>query len=138
MRALLVAKQAGNRSVWATFRRQAGNTQVDYAKKYSEKIVDIDRYIEETIIPAGLHIGFVELVPDPSDGVRVKIEPHSLLEGLWVQLARKLSQKALIRTCRYCGSMFEAGVGTKKRADATFCCAEHSVRFHSLNRSKGE
>jgi hypothetical protein len=135
-RELLVASQTGNKKVWATFKRQ-NNPSVPDPKSYSEKIVDIDSYIEENLEPAGLHIGFVELLPDPTHGVSLKIEPHSLLDGLWVQLARKLLQKTIVRTCRYCGSMFEAGAGSKKRADATFCCAEHSVRFHSLKRSKG-
>jgi hypothetical protein len=84
-----------------------------------------------------LLMGEVHLEPDPEEGVRLKIRPNSLMQGLWVQLARKLSSKTILRTCRYCGSAFEAGAGSKRRADATFCSSEHSIRFHSLKRFRG-
>jgi hypothetical protein len=128
---LLVAKQTSSKKVWATFRRQ---TALAASRTSPYKGADINRLIEADM-PVG--IGSMELAPDQNEGVRLKIEPYSLLQGLWVQLARKLTQKTIIRTCRHCGSMFEAGSGTKRRSDATFCCAEHSVRFHSLKRSRG-
>jgi hypothetical protein len=87
--------------------------------------------------PIIIEIGQVYVESDPEEGLRLKITPKTLMQGLWVQLARKLSSKTIIRTCRYCGSTFEAGAGSKRRADATFCSREHSIRFHSLNRSKG-
>jgi hypothetical protein len=83
-------------------------------------------------------IGTVDLVPDANRGVRLRITTDVLLAALWWQLGQKLSGTVIVRECRHCGTLFEAGVGTNRRADATFCCNEHSVRFHSLKRSTGE
>ena len=82
-------------------------------------------------------LGHVSLEEDRVKGIKIVIEPDLLISGLWLQLARKLTGPAAVRTCRYCGFLFEAGPGTSKRADATFCCSDHSVRFHSLKRSEG-
>jgi hypothetical protein len=128
---LLVAKQTSTRKIWATFRRQ---TALSESRSSYFKGVSISRLIEADF---SIGIGSIDLAPDQNEGVRLKIEPRSLLAGLWMQLARKLTQRTIVRTCRYCGSIFEAGAGSKRRSDATFCCAEHSVRFHSLKRSKG-
>jgi hypothetical protein len=82
-------------------------------------------------------IGTVYLVPDPKKGLRLRIETDALWGALWWQLGQKLSSNAIIRECRYCGTLFETGPNKGRRADATFCCSEHSVRFHSLKRSSG-
>jgi hypothetical protein len=82
-------------------------------------------------------LGEFYLVPDPEKGLEITIKPYTLMSGLWIQLSRKLSDKSVMRICRHCGKPFEAGPGTKKRADATFCCREHSVRFYSFKRSQG-
>jgi len=38
--------------------------------------------------------------------------------------------------CAHCGNFFKAGAGTGRRIDASFCCDEHRVRYHSLKRSE--
>ncbi len=83
------------------------------------------------------HIGSVSLVENSESGVRLSFTADTLLDALWLQLGQKLSGHRIIRECRHCGSLFEAGADTGLRADATFCCREHSVRFHSLKRSRG-
>lgn len=80
-------------------------------------------------------IGTIDLVPDPKRGVRLRLETDALIAALWWQLAQKLSGDTVIRECRHCGAMFEAGSNTGRRADATFCSSEHSIRFHSLKRT---
>jgi hypothetical protein len=132
-RELLSAKETSNKKVWTAFRRQTAFIMAQAENEPSGKQLDISRIIEKNV---SLSIGTVDLAPDPNIGLRLDIKPFSLKQGLWVQLARKLSRRLLIR-CRECRSMFEVGPGTKKRSDATFCCAEHSVRFHSFNRSQG-
>jgi hypothetical protein len=82
-------------------------------------------------------IGKVGLVEDSDRGVRLRITADSLLDALWLQLGQELSGHRIIRECRHCGTLFEAGPDTGRRSDATFCCGEHSVRFHSLKRSRG-
>ena len=111
---------------------------VDFVQEDSSQAVSVNlnKRLDEMHADRPFFIGEMHLEPDPAEGVRLKIG-GSLYDGLWMQLARKLSSKTVIRTCRYCGSTFEAGAGSKRRADATFCCSEHSVRFHSLNRLKG-
>jgi hypothetical protein len=82
-------------------------------------------------------VGTVLLVPDRKKGVRLLIDTEVLIAALWWQLAQKLSGDAIIRECRHCGILFEAGPSTRLRADATFCSSEHSVRFHSFKRTRG-
>lgn len=82
-------------------------------------------------------IGTVDLVPDFEKGLRPRIETDALRGALWWQLGQKISDIVIIRECRHCGTLFEAGRDTGRRADATFCCSEHSVRFHSRRRSRG-
>jgi hypothetical protein len=84
-----------------------------------------------------LPIAEIDLIADPDRGVRLRLKTESLLNALWWQLVQKLSGNSMVRQCRHCGTLFEVGLGTKRRADATFCCNEHSVRFHSLRRSGG-
>jgi len=80
-------------------------------------------------------IAEVDLIADAANGVRLRLKTESLISALWWQLAQKLSGGSMVRQCRHCGTLFEVGLGTKRRADATFCCNQHSVRFHSLSRS---
>jgi hypothetical protein len=82
-------------------------------------------------------IGTIDLVADKAKGVRLRISTDFLIAALWWQLGQKLSGNSIVRECRHCGTLFEAGPGTNRRGDATFCCNEHSVRFHSLKRSTG-
>jgi hypothetical protein len=80
-------------------------------------------------------IGRVELVGDPTRGLRLKMCPPHLLGALWYQLGLKLSQVTL-RTCPVCDKVFEVGAGTGLRADATFCCREHKVKFFNQKRPR--
>jgi hypothetical protein len=66
--------------------------------------------------------------------------PGNLIQGLKFQLAQSLFGSTIIRACRWCGGLFEAGAGAKVkvRKDSTFCCREHSVLYHSHKRSKGD
>ena len=58
-------------------------------------------------------------------------------ENVSVDLAKVVARKdAVVRQCRHCGEWFEAGPGTRLRADAEFCCGEHKVRHFSLQRSR--
>jgi hypothetical protein len=82
-------------------------------------------------------VGSIELVADPSSGVRLRIRAENLIGALWWQLAQKLSGDAITRECRYCHRWFETGPG-KRRADAKFCSEEHKIRYFSLERSRGE
>jgi len=84
-----------------------------------------------------LSVGSIQLIPDPARGVRLSLTTEDLLGVMLWQLALKLSGTTSFRECRQCGDLFEAGPGCKVRADSRFCCPEHSVRFHSLRRSKG-
>jgi hypothetical protein len=80
-------------------------------------------------------IGRVELVGDPNKGLRLKMCPPHLLGALWYQLGLKLSQ-ATLRTCPVCDKVFEVGTGTRLRADATFCCREHKVKYFNHKRPR--
>ncbi len=81
-------------------------------------------------------MGTIYLVPNPKRGVGLRADVEVLMAGLWWQLAQKLSGDTTIRECRYCGTLFAVGPNTGLRSDATFCSSEHSIRFHSLKRSK--
>lgn len=130
-RELLDARQKSNKKVWTAFRRQTA-FEMAQAEEKPGKQLDISRLMEANV---SLGIGTVDLAPDSNSGIRLDIKPFSLKHGLWVQLTRKLSRTSL-KTCRHCLSLFEVGPGTQKRADATFCCAEHSAQFHSFNRTR--
>ena len=90
---------------------------------------------EDDIRKLDRFIATVHIVADPKKGVRLRIDTEALIAALWWQLALRLTGDAIIRECRHCGTLFEAGHGTGLRADATFCSSEHSVRFHSLKRT---
>jgi hypothetical protein len=84
-------------------------------------------------------VGLIELVSDPSRGVRLRIRAENLIGALWWQLAQKLSGSAIIRECPHCGAWFEAGPGkSRQRADSKFCSEEHKKRYWSLQRSRGK
>jgi len=84
----------------------------------------------------------LRVVADPSTGVEFAVTMPDLIYGLKFQLAQSLMGSTIIRACRWCGCLFEAGAGAKlrkkMRKDSTFCCREHSVLFHSHKRSKGD
>ena len=66
------------------------------------------------------------------------IEPHTLLDGLWLQFGQAITRGARIQTCRLCGEWFEVGYPSDRRLDSKFCRDEHRVQYNSLKRSKGE
>jgi hypothetical protein len=92
--------------------------------------------IEPTLFWLNIPIAAIDLVPDPESGVRLRLNTDSLINAMWWQLGRQLSGNTLVRQCRHCRTLFTVGQGTGRRADATFCCNEHSVRFHSVKRSR--
>jgi hypothetical protein len=85
--------------------------------------------------PIGLEMGSVELVGDPSAGLRLNMRPPHLLGALWYQFGSELSQRTL-RTCPVCDRVFKVGVGTGLRADAMFCCHDHKVKFFNSKRPR--
>jgi len=66
------------------------------------------------------------------------MQPHTLLDGLWLQFGQAITRGARIQTCRLCGEWFEVGYPSDRRLDSKFCCDEHRVQYNSLKRSKGE
>jgi hypothetical protein len=86
----------------------------------------------------GKVVSHLALVADPTTGIKLAVAPIDLIHGLKYQLVQSLIGSTIIRVCRYCGAFFEAGPGGKVRSDATFCCHEHSVLYHSHKRSKGD
>jgi hypothetical protein len=110
-REFLLRKESGPKAVAAFFRSQNGGMAIP-----------------------------LTLVADPSTGVEFAVTPRDLIHGLKFQLAQSLIGSTIIRACRWCGGLFEAGaaakVRKKVRKDATFCCREHSVLYHSHKRSK--
>jgi hypothetical protein len=79
------------------------------------------------------------LAQDPASGsLCLKLAPPTLLAGLWLQLAQKVSGTRPFRQCRYCNGWFETGPGTGRRLDATFCIDDHRVLFNSRKRARGK
>jgi hypothetical protein len=140
-RDLLQAKERSPKKVARVFRSwRLAELQARFYKERGD-MIEARAHVElaqQVDVRLPLFVGDVSVEDDEAEGIRITIKPNSLISGLWLQLARKLSGRASMRTCRYCGSLFEAGPGALRRADATFCCSEHSVRFHSLKRSKGK
>ena len=79
-------------------------------------------------------IGSVELVSDSNTGLGLKMRPPNLLGAMWYQLGLKLS-KGTLKTCPVCDEAFEVGAGGL-RADATFCCNDHKVKFFNRKRPR--
>lgn len=69
-------------------------------------------------------------------GIVFKIEPATLRDALWLQLAQNISTGVKFRRCRHCNEVFRAGQRTGRRADAKFCSDEHRKQFNSLERSR--
>jgi hypothetical protein len=117
-RELLLCKKQGPRKVAALYEAQL---EARYGSEWPESF-DL--------------VGTIDLVPDPARGVRLRLTTDTLIGAMYWQLSRKLSGATVFRECRQCGIPFEAGPGTDVRADSTFCCAKHSVLFHSRRRRK--
>lgn len=75
-------------------------------------------------------------VPPYGPGVLIKLEPKTLLDGIWLQLGQALmGDEVSFRRCEHCGEMFAAGRGTTRRQDARFCIDEHRIAFHVRQRA---
>jgi hypothetical protein len=57
---------------------------------------------------------------DESD-IKLVLEPTSLLQMMWVELALYVTNKSGLRQCDWCGSWFPYGTGTSRRKTARFC-----------------
>jgi hypothetical protein len=80
--------------------------------------------------------GTVGFVVDQANKLQVTISPRSLLGGMWWQLLTALFGSKTLSLCRHCQQWFEAGAGTGRRADATFCSQDCKIRHFSLARTK--
>jgi hypothetical protein len=79
------------------------------------------------------------LAPDPTTGAwKLKLEPPSLLDAIWLQLGQAITSDADLRLCIQCGNPFEAGGKSGRRADAKFCSDECRVNYNSLKRSQAQ
>jgi hypothetical protein len=67
----------------------------------------------------------------------LKLEPRTLLDAIWLQLARVLAGDGEIRHCLYCGVWFAAGGQSGRRQDAKFCSDEHRIAYHNQRRIAG-
>jgi hypothetical protein len=139
-RALIRAKASGLRKVAKVFRSQQLAKAQAQMYNFTRDLKEARRHvqvIEAFGLGLPLTLGWIELKEDPVRGIKIVVKPEDLISGLRVQLVRMLSGPTAVRNCRDCGTLFQAGPGTSRRADATFCCKEHSVRYHSLQRSRG-
>ena len=75
------------------------------------------------------------LVPD-GRSVRIKLSSLRLIDAIWLQMAQASASGRGIAECQRCGTWFEVGPGTGRRADAKFCCDRHRIEHNSLERSK--
>lgn len=82
-------------------------------------------------------VGNFRLAADGKRGFRFVFEATSLLNAIWIQLAKKAAGGVKFGTCRYCGIWFEMGPGTGKRADSDFCKTSHRVAFNRQQQGKG-
>jgi hypothetical protein len=79
------------------------------------------------------------LAPDPTTGAwKLKLEPPSLLDAIWLQFGQAITSDADLRFCIQCGNPFEAGGQSGRRADAKFCSDECRVNYNSLKRSQAQ
>jgi hypothetical protein len=130
-RELLLCKEQGPRKVAALYKAQMYELYVREAKE-----AGLPLPTESEMPDSFWLIGTIDLVPDSARGVRVRLTTDTLIGAMLWQLGLKLSGATVFRECRECGKPFEAGPGADLRADSTFCCAEHSILFHSRRRRK--
>lgn len=79
------------------------------------------------------------LAPDPTTGAwKLRLEPPSLLDAIWLQLGQAITSDADLRLCALCGNPFEAGGKSGRRADAKFCSDECRINYNSLKRSHAQ
>ena len=95
--------------------------------------VALSEWIERRLLGeqlGGLGLDFVS-----GAGCKVQLKADSLINGMLMQLAQKVSGQPNFRLCSLCNAFFEVGPKTGRRADATFCSPEHKIQFHSRKRS---
>lgn len=63
-------------------------------------------------------------------GFQTSFVASSLLNAIWLQLAGRIGSGVGWGQCPLCGSWFEKGPGTDKRADLQFCRPSHKVAYH--------
>jgi hypothetical protein len=80
-------------------------------------------------------IGEIQMLFDKHGSLRPVLKPTSLMSGLFWQLISFKQAGAQYRSCQYCGSIFQVGVGSGRRTGAIFCSDEHKIEFHSRKRS---
>lgn len=97
-------------------------------------------WMDKILEPEGLGRVYLDLRPGlPLKGggsFRPVFRPDTLFNGLLWQLALAISGGKHFRACALCGSLFEVGPGSGRRAHAEYCSKEHRVLFHSRNRSR--
>jgi len=106
-------------------------TVIGWAKLMEERLLRVAGRQED--IP---HNNLEAHLVTDRDGIRLEFRPSTLIDALWLQLGQELSGGTEILRCMHCHQMFRAGPGSGRRADATFCCDEHRIRFNSLARSR--
>jgi hypothetical protein len=91
-------------------------------------------WIEERML--GEKLGDLNLEFVTRRGFQMSLEADSLIDGMLLQLAQKVSGQAGFNFCQLCGMPFEVGAGSDRRADSKFCTDPHRIQFNSQNRSK--
>lgn len=95
--------------------------------------------INRLLEPEGLGRVYLDLGSGlgPAGGsLRPIFRPDTLLNGMLWQLGLAVSGGKRFRTCTWCGSLFEVGPGSGRRAHSEYCSPEHRVLFNSRNRSR--
>src|SRR5665213_3739429 len=81
-------------------------------------------------------VGIFRLVPDKKRSFQFVFEATSLLNAIWIQLAKKADGGVKFGMCRYCGTWFEMGPGTGKREKSKFCKTSHRVASFRQQQGK--
>lgn len=83
----------------------------------------------------GEELGHLRVVPQVDHSrFQAVFEASSLMNAIWLQLARRIGSGVQWEQCRWCGSFFEKGPGTDKRKDMLFCNPSHKVAYHRKQR----
>ena len=111
--------------------------QVMKAENSGKKSIPLKDALALTNLLEREDVGKFRLAPDGKRGFRFVFEATSLLNVIWIQLAKKAAGGVKFGTCRYCGIWFEMGPGTGKRADSDFCKTSHRVAFNRQQQGNG-
>jgi hypothetical protein len=111
--------------------------QVMIAENSGRKSIPLKDARTLTNLLEGEDVGQFRLAADKKRGFRFVFEATSLLNAIWIQLAKKAGGGVKFGMCRYCGTWFEMGPGTGKRADSDFCKTSHRVAFNRQQRNEG-